>query len=175
MLADKLKDGMTVRRRKSGETDFRAGIVELGTWPALAYATPSGQTLFNDRAEVHEQQRDFIGPIDVPDDASMAIASLRIDGTDAINVLVVDDATSKTWVDQYLSSAAATPPPSRPLQQLVARQGADLTVQMPSKGRYWLVLDNTSTIAGGVAPPGHLLDDRAAVVSYAVAVGARGK
>jgi hypothetical protein len=175
LLTEKLRNGMTVRRRKSGETDFRAGIVELGTWPTLAYATPSGAPIFNDRAEVHEQQRDFIGPIDVPDDSSMAVAALRLDGAESINVLVIDDPTEKTWVDQYLTIADATLPPTRPLQQLVARQGTDMNLQLPNKGRYWIVLDNTSTIAGGVAPPGHLLDDRAAVVSYAVAVGAKGK
>lgn len=175
MMTEKLREGMTVRRRKSGETDFRAGIVELGTWPTLAYATPSGAPIFNDRAEVHEAQRDFIGPIEVPDDASMGVAALRLDGADAINVLVIDEATEKTWVDQYIAIAGATPPPRPPLQQLVARQGVDMNLQLPNKGRYWIVLDNTSTISGGVAPPGHLLDDRAAVVSYAVAVGAKGR
>ena len=33
-----MRDGFTVRRKSNSETDFRAGIVQLGTWPKVGYA-----------------------------------------------------------------------------------------------------------------------------------------
>ncbi len=38
------------------------------------------------------------------------------------------------------------------------------------KGQYYVIVDNTPT-AGVVNPPQNVLDDRAAVVSYAISVG----
>lgn len=171
LLVENLRDGFTVRRNSDSETDFRAGIVQLGTWPKLDYTVGTGLTLFNDRSEVHEQQRDFVGPIDVENDDEAAYVTGKIDGAPAINVLVVGDDVAQPWIEKYLDIGDATPPPARPLQQLVAKQGTEFKVKVPSKGRYWIVFDNTSTIPGGAAPPGNLLDDRAAVVSYAVVLG----
>jgi hypothetical protein len=72
LLSERLREGFTVRRKPDSETDFRAGIVQLGTWPAVGYKVDGGLTLANDRTEVHEQQRDFIGPLEI-DDTSKAI------------------------------------------------------------------------------------------------------
>jgi hypothetical protein len=171
LLVENLRDGFTVRRNSDSETDFRAGIVQLGTWPKLDYTVGSGVTLFNDRSEVHEQQRDFIGPIDIDDDDEAAYLQGKIDGAPAINVLVIGDDMAQPWIEKFLDIGDATPPPSRPLQQIVVKQGDDFKLKIPGKGRYWVVLDNTSTISGGAAPPGNLLDDRAAVASYAVVLG----
>ncbi|GAC1571559.1 MAG: hypothetical protein NVS3B20_23920 [Polyangiales bacterium] len=173
LLNERLRDGFTVRRTPSSETDFRSGIVQLGTWPITGYATNGGLSLANDRTEVHEQQRDFIGPLELDDPDKALYVSGKIDGAPAVNVLVVDDATAKAWIDKYLSVANATPPPSPAQQLLVARQNQEFKLKIGggAKGTYWLVFDNTSTISGGASPPGNFLDDRAAVVSYAVVVG----
>lgn len=176
LLSEKLRDGFTVRRKANSETDFRAGIVQLGTWPKTSYQSDKGSlVLANDRSEVHEAQRDFLGPFKIDDSDYALWVALKIDGAPAINVLVVDDATAKTWIDKYLTVGDATPPPSKPLAQYVAKQGQEIrfTVGDGQKGTYWIVLDNTGTIAGGVKPPGNLFDDRAAVASFTVALGGK--
>ncbi|GAC1543263.1 MAG: hypothetical protein NVS3B10_31510 [Polyangiales bacterium] len=170
LLNERLRDGFTVRRNSNSETDFRAGIVQLGTWPKLDYQVADGVQLYNDRTEVHEQQRDFIGPIDV-EDGKTATVTGKVDGAPGVNVLVVDGANGSAWIDKYLNIGDATPPPNAPLQQLVAKQGQEFRLQVPGKGRYWIVFDNTATIPGGISPPGNPLDDRAAVVGYVIAVG----
>ncbi len=167
LLSDRLRDGFTVRRNSNSETDFRTGIVQLGTWPKVGYAIEGGLTLANDRTEVHEQQRDFIGPIEIEDDKVIKING-KMDGAAGVNILVMDGSTGDAWIQKYLTIGDATPPPAPPLQMIVAKQGNDFQLQIKGNGRYWLVFDNTSTIQGGAAPPGNLFDDRAAVVSFAV-------
>ena len=171
LLNERLRDGFTVRRKSSSETDFRSGIVQLGTWPKLGYAIDGGLTVANDRTEVHEQQRDFVGPFELDDGGQAIFVNGKIDGAAAINVLVVDGATGDAWIDKYLTIGDATPPPAAAQQMLVAKQGDEFKLKIAGKGRYWLVFDNTSTIKGGVSPPGNFLDDRAAVVSFAAALG----
>jgi len=175
LLAERLRDGFTVRRKPDSETDFRAGIVTLGTWPVVGYKVdPSGGlTYVNDRTEVHEQQRDFIGPLELDDSDKAFYVSGRMDGASTINVVVVDDSVGRAWVDKYLTVGDATPPPGKLLTQLIAKQNQEFRVKIGGghKGTYWLVFDNTATIPGGASPPGNLLDDRAGVVTYAVVLG----
>ena len=171
LLSERLRDGFTVRRKSNSETDFRAGIVQLGSWPKLSYSVDGGLTLANDRTEVHEQQRDFLGPFEIGSDDDAIFVTGKMDGAPAVNVVVVDGAVGDAWVDKYLTIGDATPPPGRLLQQLVAQQGNEFKMKITGKGRYWVVFDNTATIPGGASPPGNLFDDRAAVVSFVVAQG----
>jgi hypothetical protein len=176
LMTEKLREGMTVRRKANSETDFRPGVVQLGTWPKTQYQDSNGSlVLANDRTEVHEAQRDFLGPFKVEDDRDSLFVTLKIDGAPAINALVVDDATAKAWIEKYLTVGDATPPPAKPLAQYVVKQGQEVrfTAGEGQEGVYWIVLDNTGTIAGGVKPPGNLFDDRAAVASYTVALGGK--
>jgi hypothetical protein len=173
LLSDKLRDGFTIRRKPNSETDFRSGIVELGTWPKLGYDVAGGLTLANDRTEVHQDQRDFLGPFEIKDDDAAITVTGKVDGAPAENLIVVDDATAKRWQEAYLGQPNATPPPATPLQQYVAKQGDQFQLTLQGRGTYWVVLDNTSTIAGGYAPTPNLLDDRAAVVTYAAVLGKR--
>ena len=55
----------------------------------------------------------------------------------------------------------------------MAKQGQEFRLSIGQKGTWWIVFDNTATIAGGTRPPGNLLDDRSAVVSYAVVRSAK--
>ncbi len=171
LMDEKMRDGFTMRRRPNSETDFRSGIVQLGTWPKVDYDVKGGLTLANDRSEVHEQQRDFLGPFEVADSDKAIFVRGRIDGAPGLNVLVIDDATAKPWIETYMTAAEATPPPAAPKQSYTTQQGQEFAVTVTGKGTYWIVLDNTATITGGYKPPGNLLDDRAAVVSYAVVYG----
>ncbi len=171
LLDEKMRDGFTMRRRKNSETDFRSGVVQLGTWPKVDYDVKGGLTLANDRSEVHEQQRDFLGPFEITDGDKAIFVRGRIDGAPGLNVLVMDDAAARPWIETYLSAPEATPPPSPAKQAYTTQQGQEFAFNVTGKGTYWIVLDNTSTIAGGYTPPGNLLDDRAAVVSYAIVYG----
>lgn len=177
LLSERLRDGFTVRRKSNSETDFRAGIVQLGSWPVTSYhSTGQGLVVANDRTEVHEQQRDFLGPFKIDDSDETLFVTLKIDGAPALNVLVVDDDTAKAWMGKYLTVGDATPPPSKPLALMIAKQNEELRFTAgDTKGTFWIVLDNTGTIAGGAKPPGNLLDDRAAVVSYAIVLADKKK
>ena len=74
-----------------------------------------------------------------------------------------------------LTVGDATPPPNKPLAQYVVKQGEEIKFKAGEgqEGTYWIVLDNTGTITGGVKPPGNLFDDRAAVASFTVAIGGK--
>lgn len=168
LMNERLRDGFTVRRRPDSETDFRAGIVQLGTWPKVSYQVKGGLVLVNDRTEVHEQQRDFLGPFSIDEAEQILTVTGKIDGAPAMNVLVMEDSAVKPWIEKYLTVGEVTPPPSKPLQQAVVKQNEQFQLDVTGKGVYWIVFDNTGTIPGGAKPPGNLLDDRAAVANYSV-------
>ncbi len=175
LVGSKLAEGFTVIRDKDGNADFALGIVELGKHPTHPYDLHGSSKIAyeNTRVEVHQQQRDFIGPIVVDDSGRAIFVTGQMDGAPPIDVLFLRKDEGEGSLGYYTTYAQIGPLAGQPFFGEVMNPGVPYarTVPVP-KGTYYVVFDN-STSAGQAAPIVNPLglDDRAAVVSYVVQVG----
>jgi hypothetical protein len=173
ILKNEVARGFTVIRDADGTVNFGLGVVPKGQKPPVPYKiSPSGRDILaNERSEIHQNQRDFVGPIEVKGKDQALYVTAAVDGAAGADVLVVPKQLADTWLDQYTRSAPVTPPPAFPSldEQIVAGVMWRRTVALPP-GYYYLVLDNTSN-AGRTQPPTVPGDDRAALVSFAIELG----
>lgn len=176
-LNQKLQEGFTVISRDGNQTnmDFSVGVLPLGKRPFHPYQVDKGDgkvTYENDRTEIHQNQRDFIGPIVVEDSGKALYISAAVDGAPAIDVLVMRKAEAEQSLNYYYEYPQAGPLAGTPLSSQVLAAGNQLkrAIVVPP-GTYYVVFDNTAT-AGQVSPTMNALDDRAAVVSYLIQIGA---
>ncbi len=171
IMAAQLARGFTVIRDASGGVDFGLGVVPPGARPAEAYTglDHSRPILANERVDLHQNQRDFAGPFEVPAGKELGLL-ISETGAPAVDVLLVPRAVGDAWLATYSSELSTTPPPGPPLLDDVVAAGTPFrrALALPA-GSYYLVLDNTPT-AGRTSLPTAPRDDHAAVVSYAVDV-----
>jgi hypothetical protein len=171
IMAAQLARGFTVIRDAGGGVDFGLGVVPPGARPAEAYAglDHSRPILANERVDVHQNQRDFAGPFEVPPGKELGLL-VNVAGAPAVDVLVVPRAVGDAWLATYTSELSTTAAPGPALLDEVVATGTPFrrAVALPA-GSYYLVLDNTPT-AGRTSLPTAPRDDHAAVVSYAVDV-----
>jgi hypothetical protein len=175
-LSKKLQEGFTVIAHDGSENnvDFSLGIVPLGKKPFHPYQVERGDgkiTYENERTEIHQNQRDFIGPIVVEESDKALYLTAAVDGVPAIDVIVMRKAEAEQSLRYYFDYPQAGPLAGAPLfsQPLAAGNPLNRTIVVPP-GTYYVVLDNTPT-AGQVAPTNNALDDRAAVVNYLIQIG----
>jgi hypothetical protein len=173
LMKSELARGFTVIRESDGAVSFGLGIVPKGERPRSPYdVSASGKRILaNERVEVHQNQRDYAGPFEVPDDAMALSLTVSIDGAPGMDVLIVPRGSGDTWLSGYTTQPATTPPPAPPSldEPIVAGVIWRRTLPLP-RGLYYVVFDNTSQ-AGRTQPTSYALDDRAALVSYAVELG----
>lgn len=169
IMRGEIAKGFTVIRKPSGDVEFGLGVIEKGEHPTLPYKPDANghAVLENERCEIHQNQRDFLGPFAVPKGSKLGV-TLAVDGAPGADFLVVPRYMGEPWLQTYTTQAVTTPPPGTPTLDETVFSGPiwhrSLTL---APGSYYLVLDNTST-AGRSAPPGFAKDDRAALVSYAI-------
>lgn len=172
-LARELERGFTVIRESDGSVSFSLGILPPGQRPPAPYEhTSDGRTvLMNERTDVHQNQRDYAGPFDVPSDGMALYLTVNVEGAPAIDLGVFPRVTGDTWLQTYAHDPTAGPPPTAPILDESVRSGSIFrrVIRVP-KGSYYVVLDNTAT-AGHTTPSGVAGDDRAASVSLGVEVG----
>jgi hypothetical protein len=173
LLTSQLAQGFTVIREANGTADFGVGTIEKGKRPFHPFEVRGENriTYENLRTEVHQNQRDFIGPIEVEESNMALYVTASVDGGVPVDILFMAkhqaDPSLKLYVDYPMSGPLAAPPMSAD----VIQPGVEFKKVVPvSKGIYFIVLDNTNS-AGQVAPPQNPLDDRAAVISYVVQIG----
>lgn len=175
-LAKKLQDGFTVIAKDASQSnvDFALGIVPLGKKPFHPYQVDRGDgkvTYENDRTEVHQNQRDFIGPIVVEETGKALYLSAAVDGAPAIDVMVMRKAEAEASLNAYFELPQVGPLAGMPLSSEVLAQGNPLKrAIVVAPGTYYVVLDNTP-LAGLAMPAINPLDDRAAVVNYLIQIG----
>jgi hypothetical protein len=173
LLKTELARGFTVVREDDGAVQFGLGVVEKGKRPRAPYERrDNGKLLLaNERTEVHQNQRDYIGPLEVPGSGEALTLTLALEGAPGVDVMLVPRVLGEQWLQPYTTQAAPTAPPWPPLLDEPVYSGVPWrrTVALP-KGQYYLIIDNTAA-AGRTQPTTYALDDRAALVSYAVEVG----
>ena len=174
LVAGKLGEGFTVITDMDMKNpDVVLGVVEKGQKPVHPFDIhgTSRMTYENARTEVHQNERDFIGPIEVTDSGRALFLTAQMDGVQAIDLFVVrkeeGDASLRLFFDYPVAGPLAAPPMLNDV--VTAGQPYQRSVPLP-KGMYYVILDNTPS-AGQVAPPMNVFDDRAAVVNYAIQIG----
>lgn len=172
LIQDVIAKGFTVIREPDGTVEFGLGVIEKGNRPTAPYRLEDGnQVVYNERAEVHQNQRDYVGPIEVPKGAKLRL-TIAVEGAPGIDVQLVPKFSGDPWLQTYISQPVPTPPPGLPVLDEAVYSGAIFRRVLPEAGgnySYYLVLDNTSA-AGRTNPTGFARDDRAALVSYAVEI-----
>lgn len=176
LFAGKLREGFTVIARDGNERnmDFALGLVPLGKRPFHPFqveASDGRLTYENDRTEVHQDQRDFVGPILVEGSGKKLIVKARVDGVPAIDVMLMRRAEGEASLRLYHDYAQSGPLAGAPFDGQVLQAGVEMNRAVSvGPGMYYVVFDNTPS-AGLVAPPVTALDDRAAVVNYLIQIG----
>ena len=174
LLTSKLQEGFTVIRAADGAADFSVGIVAKGSHPARAVDVSGDErvSLENARTEVHQNERDFVGPLKVVGDGRALFLTASVDGAAQADILLLDQAQGKASLDLYLAYPNQGPlAGGRPLLMETITAGVSWSRIVPvPAGLYYVVLDNTPT-AGSSSPPMNAFDDRAATIRYAIQVG----
>jgi len=189
LLAHEIGRGFTVVRDSDGSVEFSIGLLEPGQRPDAPYKRNAQDRIVyaNERIEIHSGQRDYVGPIEIPDDDMALYVTMQLEGAATVDAMVFHRSIADGWLQSYITGAVAGPAPGPGLFdetvtsapsampggfQTSAQAGPALfrrMIRVP-KGAYYLVLDNTAT-AGQSAPPATALDDRAALVSLAIELG----
>jgi hypothetical protein len=175
-LTTKLREGFTVIARDADQANagFALGIVPLGVRPFSPYQVERGDgkiTYENERTEVHQNQRDFVGPIVVEESGKALYIRVAVDGVPAIDMITMRKAEAEASLQSYFDQPQALPLVGMPMGSEILQAGNQVNrmIVVPP-GTYYVVFDNTST-AGQASPTNNPLDDRAAVVNYLIQIG----
>lgn len=172
-LDRELSRGFTVIRDSDGSVSFAMGALSPGQRPPAAFERKSDARLLlmNERVDVHQNQRDYAGPFEVPDSGMALYITANVEGTPAIDVSIYARAPADPWLSTYIHQPVVTAPPTAPVFDEPVRSGSIYRrVMRVPKGSYYVLLDNTAN-AGQTAPAGTGGDDRAATVSLGVELG----
>ncbi|MBK8251594.1 MAG: hypothetical protein IPK82_02870 [Polyangiaceae bacterium] len=172
VVAGELTRGFTVVNTDKGN-DFALGILMPPQMPHHPYDTSASEryTFANETVEVHQNQRDYLGPFEVPEAGKSLYLALSNQGP-ALDIMVVNRFTGDAWRDQYQRGMlAAAPGPIVAGGPLNANMSETRRYALPP-GSYYVVVDNTAA-AGLVNPPASLLPlgDAMARVSYVAQLG----
>jgi hypothetical protein len=176
MVSGQLTQGFTVIQETNGSIDFGVGHLPLGQHPFHPYDS-HGQnrlTVENLRTEVHNGERDFIGPVVIEGNNRALYLQMHLDGVQAVDVFVVPKAEGDASLQLYNQYAATGPLAYPPRFSDIVQAGVEYQRAVPlPAGMYYVVIDNSSS-AGQAAPPPPLfgvMGDAAAVVNYVIQVG----
>ncbi len=174
LVAGKLGEGFTVITDMDMKNpDVVLGIVEKGHKPVHPFDIHGSSriTYENLRTEVHQNERDFIGPIEVTESGRALYLTAQMDGVQAIDLLLMRKEDGDASLRLFYDYAVAGPLSAAPIMGDVVTAGQPYQRALPvPPGMYYVVLDNTPS-AGQVAPPMNAFDDRAAVVNYVIQIG----
>lgn len=172
VVAGELTRGFTVVNSDKGN-DFALGILRPPQVPQHPFDTSTSErfTFANETVEIHQNERDYLGPFEVPEAGKTLFLSFTNAGP-ALDVMLVNRFTGDTWRDQYQRGMLAPPPgpvvAGGPLQANMS----DTRRYALAPGSYYVVLDHTAA-AGLVSPPASIipLADAMARVSYIAQLG----
>lgn len=172
IVAGELTRGFTVVNTDKGN-DFALGILRPPQLPHHPYDTSASErfTFANETVEVHQNQRDYLGPFEVPEAGKSLFLSLANQGP-ALDVMIVNRYTGDAWRDQYQRGMLAPPPGPVIAGGPLGPSLSDSRRYALAPGSYYVVIDNTAA-AGLVNPPASILPlaDAMARVSYVAQLG----
>jgi hypothetical protein len=172
VVSGEMTRGFTVVHNEDRGDEFTLGILVPPQRPFRPFDVSASEryTFANETTEIHQNQRDFLGPFEIAENGQALQLMMTLQGP-AVDVMIVDKATGDAWRDAYQRGlpGGMGPPPGPvlaggPLQPNITDQRR--YPLMP--GLYYVVIDNTPT-AGLVSPPTlffNPLGDAVARVSY---------
>lgn len=173
LVSGKLAEGFTVIHNEKGHDDVVPGIVALGAKPQHPFDVRGSDKIpyENLRTEIHQNQRDFVGPIEVRESGRSIYLTATLDGTPAVDVLLLRREEAEGALKAYFENTEVGPVQVTPLISEVVQAGVTYQRAVPvPPGVYYVVFDHSASL-GRVLPPGNAFDDRAALVSYVVQIG----
>ena len=175
IVTGQLRRGFTViRLNDSGAMEFGLGFIPRGQHPFQPFRVRSDErvTLANDRTVVQLGQQDFIGGFKVEEEGQALYLTLKLDGTPAVDVLVVPKSIGDVMIQSYVSNAGPTVPTSPPILLEPLPMGQLWQRYVPVRlGDYYVVIDHSAAIAPS-APPTDSGQALPGKVDYAIQLGA---
>ncbi|MFO0587462.1 MAG: hypothetical protein U0441_07980 [Polyangiaceae bacterium] len=172
IVAGELTRGFTVVNSDKGN-DFALGILPPPQVPTHPFDTSASEryTFANETVEVHQNERDYLGPFEVPEAGKTLFLMFNNSGP-ALDVMVVNRATGDQWRDQYQRGMLAPAPGPVVAGGPLNANMSDTRRYSLAPGSYYVVLDHTAT-AGLVAPPASInpLADSMSRISYIAQLG----
>ncbi len=168
-----LFQGFTVVHTGDGD-EFSLGILNPPARPPRPFDTREDRFVFaNETTEIRNNQVDFLGPFEVPDDDQALFFRLRLSGP-PVDVMLYPRGTADLWREALQLGAPLGPPQGPPITAFPLQPGAEARrrIKVP-RGQYMMVIDNSSAV-GVVNPPWNPLGavgGNAAVVSYSAELG----
>jgi hypothetical protein len=163
-----MTQGFTVIHNDEGN-DFSLGILFPPNKPHHPFQVTQAErfTFANETVDVHQNQRDYIGPFEIAKSGQGLFLMMSLEGQ-PVDVMIVDKLTGDAWREAYQTGRPLGPPPGPVLAGGPLNPGPtdSRTYKLPP-GQYYVVIDNTPS-AGTVSPPPSLLPfaDANARVSY---------
>ena len=136
--------GFTVIHNSSRGDDFTLGIIQPPTRPQHPFQVVSNErlTFANETTDVHNTQRDFLGPFEVGNPGQSIFLSTTVQGP-AVNMVVVTKAVGDAWREAYQTGRPASAPPGPVQYSNVVQPGAvDSRRYALAPGLYYIVVDN---------------------------------
>lgn len=172
VVSGEMTRGFTVVSNEERGNEFALGILTPPARPHRPFNVTNTEryTFANETTEIHQNQRDFLGPFEIVEQGQSLFLMMSLNGP-AVDVMVVDKATGDAWRDAYQRGlpAGMGAPPGPIIAGGPLQPGPTDNRSYPlMPGLYYVVIDNTST-AGLVSPPTSLfnpLGDAVARVSY---------
>lgn len=171
IVSGEMTRGFTVVHNEDRGDDFSLGILVPPQKPHHPFKVTNQDwyTFANETTEIHQNQRDFLGPFEVTEANQQLVLMMSLNGP-AVDVMVITKGTGDAWRDAYQQGPLGMGPPPGPILAGGPLQpGPTDTRRYPlAPGLYYVVIDNTAT-AGLVSPPTSLfnpLGDAVARVSY---------
>jgi hypothetical protein len=172
VVSGEMTRGFTVVHNEDKGDDFSLGILVPPQKPHHPFkvTNTNAYTFANETTEIHQNQRDFLGPFEITEGGQALTLMMSLNGP-PVDVMVVTKGTGDAWRDAYQRGLphGMGPPPGPIIAGGPLQPGpTDNRRYALAPGLYYVVIDNTST-AGLVSPPTSLfnpLGDAVARVSY---------
>ncbi len=170
LVSGKLSEGFTVIVDPQQSADFAVGIIPQGQRPMHPFNVHGTDhiTYENLRTEVHQGERDFIGPIEITDSGRALYLTANVDGAPAVTLYLMTKRDGDTSLGLYYNYAQIGPLNAPVMLTEIVAAGRYMRTVPVQKGMYYVVLEN-----GGAPVPQSLIPvaDVAATVSYAIQIG----
>jgi hypothetical protein len=178
VVSSALTRGFTVVHNSDRGDDFTLGILNPPEKPHHPFEVTSDRFTFaNETTEVHSNERDYLGPFEVPKNGQALYLAFQLQSAAPLDMFIVDKRTGDAWREGYQTGQPLGPPPGSVYATAQLHPGIPDNRRYPlPAGLFYVVIDNTSAAGVSMPPlPGIftpiLGNDQGALVSYVAQLG----
>lgn len=179
VVTGELVRGFTVVHNSDRGDDFTLGLLQPPQRPHHPFEVGASDrfTFANETIEVHTNQRDYLGPFEVPSNGQALYLSFQLQSPVPLDVLVVDKRTGDAWREGYQTGQPLGPPPGSVYGSGVIPPGSPENKRFPlPAGQFYVVIDHTSQAGTSMPSLPNIFtpilgNDQGAVLSYVAQLG----